>query len=122
MISLQPTLLIVDADASWRELLGEFFEMHSFRVFLAGSGKEALGALGSHNDLILMDLVFSDMSGIELIQEIHRVTLNSSSRILVCGNGKIPKDASILIHSHLPKPVALPLLLSEANRLLSLNP
>ncbi len=120
MSSSKPTLLIVDADPSWRELLRDFFEMNSFRVTLAGSGNDAVKALGSRADLILMDLAFSDKTGSALIQEIHQLNHEYARRILICGNGKVPNEISHLIYSQLPKPIALPLLLSEVTK--ALNP
>ncbi len=113
-------LLIVDGDSSWRELLGEFFEMNSFQAILAGSGIEALSALDSNPDLVLLDLALPEMNGVALIREIHRRHPETTPRILVCGNGPRPLEIAALIDQVLPKPLSLPLLLSEVTRLLKL--
>ena len=112
-------LLIVDSDPSWRELLGDFFQMNSFHVTLAGSGTDALRALSSNPDLILLDLALPEMNGVALIREIHRRIEGNTPPILICGNGKVPSDLSPLVRSHIPKPSSLELLLSEVSRILA---
>jgi DNA-binding NtrC family response regulator len=114
-------LLIVDADPNWRELLREFFEMNSFQVTISTTANESFRAMKASIDLVITDPAFPDLGAAELIRGIHHST-KIRPRILVCGNGKIPIEVSKMIHSHLPKPVALSLLLSEVIRVLDLPP
>jgi DNA-binding NtrC family response regulator len=114
-------LLIVDADPNWRELLREFFEMNSFRVTISETATGSFRAVNASIDLVITDPAFPDLGAAELIRGIHNST-NIPPRILVCGNGRIPIEVSKMIHSKLPKPVALSLLLSEVIRVLDLPP
>ena len=114
-------LLIVDADPHWRELLREFFEMNSFRVTVSGTANESFRAMNDSIALVITDPAFTDHGAAELIRGIHNST-NIPPQILVCGNGRIPIEVSKMIHSKLPKPVALSLLLSEVIRLLDPPP
>ncbi|MEA2339688.1 MAG: two-component system, NtrC family, response regulator PilR, partial [Thermoanaerobaculia bacterium] len=64
-------LLIVDDEASLRDILSIVFEEEGWRVETAGSVAEArVGLAKNEPDLVLCDLMLPDGSGIDLLREI----------------------------------------------------
>jgi len=60
------TILVVDDEASQRELLGGFAARLGYRVCEAASGEEALAAIGDETpDLVLLDVRLPGISGSE---------------------------------------------------------
>lgn len=59
-----PSILIIDDEASIRESLGAYLEDHNFQVSSAGSAEQALGMLGQrHFDLAVVDMRLPGESG-----------------------------------------------------------
>jgi len=83
------SVLIVDDDAAHAESSAECLRMVGYTVDTAVSGKEALKALeGTQYDLLLTDLVMSDMDGMELMRRGLRV--NPFMAVIVfTGHGSI---------------------------------
>lgn len=74
--SSQPvTVLLVDDEASLREVLRFGLVADGFRVLEAGSGREALALMDSapfRISIVVTDIVMSAMSGVELACEVER--------------------------------------------------
>lgn len=67
------TLLVVDDEATNRDLLGRRLEQQGFQVRLAASGAEALGILAVQPcDLVLLDIMMPGMSGLDVLAAIRR--------------------------------------------------
>ncbi|PRY66036.1 two-component system sensor histidine kinase BarA [Vreelandella songnenensis] len=67
-------ILIVDDNASNRELLKAMLETEQLRITLAGSGQEALAyALDHTADIVLMDIRMPDMDGVQTSQALRRI-------------------------------------------------
>jgi DNA-binding response OmpR family regulator/DNA-binding CsgD family transcriptional regulator len=67
------TVLVVDDDADTRALLRDFLAGEGYRHRLAGSGEEALAAVGARlPDLILLDAVMPGLDGFETCRRIKR--------------------------------------------------
>lgn len=67
-------ILIVDDNASNRELLKAMLETEQLRVTLAGSGQEALTfALNHTADIVLMDIRMPGMDGVQTTQALRRI-------------------------------------------------
>lgn len=66
-------ILVVDDEASMRELFQSFFIEAGYEVFLATGGQEALVTLKTHDiDVIFLDLKLFGMNGIDLCREIRK--------------------------------------------------
>ena len=65
-------LLVVEDDASVRNLITTTLKAHDYRYLTAENGASALMEASSHNpDIILLDLGLPDMDGIQIIQKIR---------------------------------------------------
>ncbi len=64
-------ILLVDAEPSLLEMLGEFLREQGHEVILAATGASALDLYNSERpDLILLDLKLPDLSGLEVLRHI----------------------------------------------------
>jgi DNA-binding response OmpR family regulator len=66
------TILVVDDEPTLRETLAEALEADGFRVVVAADGREALARFrGERPDLVLLDLMLPELSGIEVCRIIR---------------------------------------------------
>jgi DNA-binding response OmpR family regulator len=66
------TILLVDDDATLRELLADTLELEGFAVLRAGNGEEGVAAaLAGKPDLVISDIVMPEMNGWELCQTLR---------------------------------------------------
>lgn len=66
-------LLIVDDEQEIRQMLARHFAFEGFNVLLAEDGLEALEVLNNQKiDLVISDIVMPRMSGVELLEVIHK--------------------------------------------------
>jgi DNA-binding response OmpR family regulator len=67
------TVLVVDDEPTLRETLAEALEADGLRVVTAADGREALERFrGDHPDLVLLDLMLPQLSGIEVCRILRR--------------------------------------------------
>ena len=67
------TILVVDDQASVRQLLREYLSEHGFRVITASDGQSALYTARRENpDLILLDLMMPHMDGYQFIKQFRQ--------------------------------------------------
>ena len=67
------TILIVDDDTMVRDLLHDFLCREGYHVISSGNPHEALEQLSAHPvDLVITDLLMPEMSGMDLLQLIHK--------------------------------------------------
>ncbi len=63
------TILVVDDENEFKEVLKEVFQMAGYTCLTASNGKEALKVLDKNNvDLVLTDIVMPKMDGIRLTE------------------------------------------------------
>ncbi|MDA8312606.1 MAG: response regulator transcription factor [Actinomycetota bacterium] len=68
----RPVVLVVDDEESYREALASGLDHEGFTVQLAADGYEALRLFHSGPpDLVLLDVMLPDQSGVELCQRMH---------------------------------------------------
>jgi len=68
----RPLVLVVDDEESYRQALASGLSREGFAVEVAGDGHEALRLFHRvHPDLVLLDVMLPDQSGIELCQRMR---------------------------------------------------
>jgi two-component system response regulator RegX3 len=68
----RPLVLVVDDEESYRQALSSGLAREGFRVEVAGDGHEALRLFHRvHPDLVLLDVMLPDLSGIELCHRLR---------------------------------------------------
>jgi DNA-binding response OmpR family regulator len=66
------TILVVEDETTLRETLADALEVEGFRVIAAADGREALNRFRTdHPDLVLLDLMLPELSGIEVCRIIR---------------------------------------------------
>ena len=67
------TILVIDDEASIRNLLREVLEQAGHRVMEANDGREALSLYQKDQaDLVIMDLLMPEMSGVETLRRLRQ--------------------------------------------------
>lgn len=67
------TVLIIDDDASLRELVREYLEQNELKVLEAGDGDEGLAVLSNKQpDLVLLDVMLPGRNGFDICKDIRR--------------------------------------------------
>ena len=65
-------ILVIEDDASVRNLMTTTLKAHDYRYLTASTGETGIMEASSHNpDVVLLDLGFPDMDGIEVIKKIR---------------------------------------------------
>lgn len=64
-------IMIVDDEKGVVDMLKSYFEMHSYQVFPAYSGAEALKQAARHPDLVLLDINMPGMDGLTVCEKIR---------------------------------------------------
>ncbi len=81
-------ILIVDDEASIRRTLREILEYEKYKVDDTATGMEALVKLNEQEyDVILCDIKMPQMDGIELLEEIKK--MSDTPVIMISGHGNI---------------------------------
>ncbi len=123
---MKPQILIVDDEASIRDLLAAFFSKHGFAVRTAGLAEEAT-ALASQiaPDLIILDIALADTDGMDLLVSL-KAAHATVPIIIVTGMGR---DDELLQEAmargasgYISKTDPLDVLLVEVQRVLGKTP
>ena len=117
-------LLIVDDDASIREVLALILGEEGFQVTLARNGQEALAYLTKESGwIVLLDLMMPVLSGWEVLERLQAdPRLRDHHHVAVMSaQGRLDElaacHASSLVEALLPKPFEMPTLLATVFRL-----
>lgn len=73
MLTVSPTVLIVDDDHGIRDVLGKFLEKHGYQAMLAKNGHEMAQALQAYSkiDLVILDVMMPGRDGMALCRELR---------------------------------------------------
>jgi diguanylate cyclase (GGDEF)-like protein/PAS domain S-box-containing protein len=117
-------LLIVDDEASNRDVLSRRFQRQGFEVTLAEDGIEALASIRNQTpDLVLLDIRMPGMSGIEVLREIRlRHCPTQLPVIMVTAEGQSASIVEALqmgANDYITTPVDMPVALARIRTLLS---
>ncbi|MCK5686865.1 sigma-54-dependent Fis family transcriptional regulator [bacterium] len=115
------SILICDDKANIREILKDFFMEKGFFVFTSGSGEESLELIEKETpDIVVSDFKLPGISGIELVEEIHRRDSNIPV-IVITAFGSIPNAVEAMrkgAYDYLTKPIDYDLLFFVVSRAL----
>ncbi len=118
----QKTVLVVDDNKDYRELVRHLLEVNRYKVLEAGNGIEALALIqASMPDLMLVDFNMPKMNGYELIQEVRsNVDTHDIKIIMFTGatNRQQLRALNMDITEFLEKPVPNMKLLESVSRAL----
>lgn len=127
----QPTmqrLLLVDDDATTRDLLHEALELEGYEVSDADGGDEALRLLDRERpDVVLTDLIMPGVDGLSLCKAIRAKAGHEDAVIIALTGGEYPEALNGLCDVFLRKPVEIDRLIDtleqlEASKLLNAAP
>ena len=83
------SILVIDDDASVREVVSEMLRLEGYDVTIAENGRDALPLLARHRfDLVITDLIMPEKEGIETISEIRR-TYEKIPIVAISGGGRL---------------------------------
>lgn len=68
---MKEKILIVDDEKGVVDMLRSYFEMHSFQVFTAYNGEDALKQAAELPDIVLLDINMPDMDGLSVCERIR---------------------------------------------------
>jgi len=108
------TVLVVDDEAAisrmLKDALGLFRHDYAYKVDTAADGIDALAAMKRQQyDLILLDMLMPRMSGLELLEEMRRLNVQTPV-LMLTGNDNSQTAADALssgIFAYIPKPFDL---------------
>lgn len=120
-------ILIIDDDASVRDVVGTVLREQDHTVRMASRGEEALEMMGEGKvpDLIVLDLMMPGMDGWEVLRQLRRTGLKSRIRVL-CLTGKTSERDYLQgwklgVDDYLTKPFDPDDLLQAASQTLSMT-
>ncbi len=81
---MRETILVVDDEASNRELLEAILLQEGYTVLLAEDVPRAIAAIhASHPDLVLLDLMMPGIDGLELCRALKRAAVSANIPVIV---------------------------------------
>ncbi len=87
------SILIIEDDEYFRDLLKQLFEAEDYTVLVASNSRGALKILQEENpDLIITDIIMEDIDGLEIIMEIKKKSPEKPI-IAISGGGSIGPKA-----------------------------
>jgi DNA-binding response OmpR family regulator len=113
-------LLLVDDEASVREMVGRVLQSEGYRVFLAGGGQEALQiAAANPIDLVLLDLNMPGQSGWDTFEQLTREHPCLAMIIITARPNQLFTAVGAGVGALLEKPLDFPTLLDTVRSLLA---
>ncbi len=120
------TVLVVDDNKDYRELVKHLLGVNHYKVLEAGDGQEALAVINKMPpDLVLVDFNMPKMNGYELIQEVRSNYETRKMRIIMftgASNRQHLRTLNMDISDFLEKPVSNAKLLESIAKALQIAP
>lgn len=102
------SILVVDDEPAIREVFKHFLVQRGHEVVTCGSAEEALQNTEEQEfDVVVLDLVLPQMSGLQVVEELRRKNSRSSVIVLTGAPEQNPEVASrrLKIYRYLSKPI-----------------
>lgn len=80
---MRETILVVDDEKDIVDLLSYNLTKEGFKVITARNGREALERAKQKPNLIILDIMMPEMSGLQVVQELKKDTLTASIPVLL---------------------------------------
>jgi DNA-binding NtrC family response regulator len=123
---MAPTILVVEDDASQRELLCELLEAHGYTCIAAEDGRCALDVIDRTPtpDAVVLDMVLPRLNGHEFLRELGERGERRLGVVVVSGFGPVSRLAERwpLVRAFVQKPVDLDALLTAISRCIRAEP
>ncbi|HZZ28808.1 MAG TPA: sigma-54 dependent transcriptional regulator [Pirellulales bacterium] len=118
-----PKLLAIDDDRSVLRLIEQAFAKSSFSVLSAGCVHDGLELIAENPDVVLLDMMLPDVSGLEAARQIHSMDPQLPVMFMTtCGNSELAIEAmKIGAYDYLLKPLDLPTLRGSVERALAIR-
>lgn len=119
-------LLVVDDSAANRDTLAALLRLKGYDVATAGDGRQALEQLAAAPvDLVLLDVMMQDVSGLEVLEEIRRARPATDLPVIMATardqSEDIVRALRLGANDYVTKPLDLPVLLARIQTQLSLK-
>lgn len=106
----QKTVMIIEDEADAAELFSEMMRLNGFRVIKMFSSAPAIPLIAQEKpDLILLDIMMPDISGLEVLRYIRREPELSSIPVIILSAKSMPNDIKAGLEAgasmYLTKPV-----------------
>jgi CheY-like chemotaxis protein len=110
-------VLIVDDDSSVRRVLAHVLSSCGYAVMEAEDGLDAWDKIRrSHTDIVISDLQMPQCDGSELCRRIRAEPELQHVRVVIITGGELPERRQLNCDAVFPKPVLVPALLGELER------
>lgn len=126
MNSKQKTVMIIEDEADAAELFSEMMRINGFRVIKMFSSAPAIPIIAQEKpDVILLDVMMPDISGLEVLRYIRREPDLSSIPVIILSAKSMPGDIKTGLEAgasmYLTKPVGFQDLKQAVEKVLNLS-
>jgi CheY-like chemotaxis protein len=126
MNSKQKTVMIIEDEADAAELFSEMMRINGFRVIKMFSSAPAIPIIAQEKpDVILLDVMMPDISGLEVLRYIRREPDLASIPVIILSAKSMPSDIKTGIEAgasmYLTKPVGFQDLKQAVEQVLNLS-
>jgi len=120
----QKTVMIIEDEADAAELFSEMMRINGFRVIKMFSSAPAIPIIAQEKpDVILLDVMMPDISGLEVLRYIRREPELASIPVIILSAKSMPSDIKIGLEAgasmYLTKPVGFQDLKQAVEQVLS---
>lgn len=127
MNTRQKTVMIIEDEADAAELFSEMMRINGFRVIKMFSSAPAIPIIAQERpDVILLDVMMPDISGLEVLRYIRREPELASIPVIILSAKSMPGDIKTGLEAgasmYLTKPVGFQDLKQAVEKVLRLSP
>ena len=120
MVIDRKTILIVEDEPNVAEMFVEMFRVSDYEVYKCLTSSEALELAKQHQpDLIVMDVMMPEISGLTVLQQIRAIAGLEALPVIVVSSNALPKDIQAGLDAgataYLAKPISYPELMYIVN-------